>query len=223
MARKKYHKPKGPFYRLNHNIRAQEVRVVDERGKQVGVMPVQDALKLAVEKKLDLVEVAPLAKPPVCKVINFKKFKFNEAKKKQKEKKKTKKVEVKQLRLTPFIAENDLKFRLERGEEFLTDGNRVKISVFFRGREMAKKDFGYRLLEKAIEKLKPISKIESEPKFVGRRLETLLSPSNAPKENNNRQQKRKAVKKEPKDKKGEGNGQAKTKNQKVSQKKGKSN
>lgn len=178
MARK-YQKPRGVFYRLNHNIRAKEVRVVDEKGNQIGVMPLGKAISLAREKDQDLVEVAPKARPPVCKVINFKKFKFNEAKKRQKEKKKTKKVDLKEIRLTPFIAENDLKFRLERGKEFLREGNRIKLNVFFRGREMAKKEFGYRLLEKALVQIGDLAKIEYEPKFVGRRLEILLSPNNS--------------------------------------------
>lgn len=164
------------FYRINHYIQAQEVRVVDEKGKQVGVMALSQALKQAQKKGLDLVEVAPQAQPPVCKIIDFKKFKFLEAKKRKEERKKTKKVGLKEVRLTPFIAENDFNFRLERAKEFLKEGDRVKIVVRFKGRQMAKKDFGYRVLEKALERLKDIASVEFEPKFIGRRLEASLKP-----------------------------------------------
>lgn len=164
------------FYRLNQYIQAKEVRVVDEKGKQIGVMPLNQALKQAQKKELDLVEVAPKAQPPVCKIIDFRKFKFLESKRRQAEKKKVKKVELKEIRLTPFIAENDFNFRLGRAEEFLKEGNRVKVVVRFRGREMTKKEFGYELLKKAIERLKSFSKIAVEPKFVGRQLEMTLAP-----------------------------------------------
>lgn len=139
-------------------------------------MPLQEALSLAKKEKKDVVEVAPRAKPPVCKLIDFKKFKFLEDKKQKKEKKAAKRVEIKEIKLTPFIAENDLRYRLERAEEFFADGDRVKFSVFFKGRQMAKKQFGYDLLKRVVEELGPISRVEVEPKFVGRRLEMMLSP-----------------------------------------------
>lgn len=196
MARK-FKKPRGQFYRINQFIQAREVRVVDEKGKQIGVMLLNQALKQAQEKRLDLVEVAPKAKPPVCKIIDFKKFKFLESKKRKAEKKKAKKIELKEIQLTPFIAENDFNFRLERVEEFLKEGDKVKLVVRFRGREMTKKDFGYKLIQKAIERLRSFSQIETEPKFVGRRLVLTLAPV-----------------------KGGKNGKKKDENQKVNQKKG---
>jgi len=196
VAKKRRKKPKRIFYRINHYIQAKEVRAIDENGKQVGVMPLDQALKEAQKKGLDLVEVAPKAQPPVCKIIDFKKFKYLESKKQQEEKKKAKKVELKKIRLSPFIAENDFNFRLEKAEEFLKGENRVKLSVVFKGRQMTKKEFGYRLLEKVVERLKPFSKVELEPRFMGRNLEIVFVPL-----------------------KGETNGQAKTKNQKVNQKK----
>lgn len=164
------------FYRINQYIQAREVRTVDEKGKQIGVMPIQKALQQAREKGLDLVEVAPKARPPVCKIVDFKKFKFLESKKRQEERKKIKKVELKEVRLTPFIAENDFNFRLNRAEEFLKEGDKVKIVVRFRGREMTKKEFGYELLKRAVERLKSFSKIEIEPKFVGRQLQMVFVP-----------------------------------------------
>lgn len=164
------------FYRINHYIQAREVRVVDEKGKQIGVMPISQALKQAQEKGVDLVEVAPKAQPPVCKIIDFRKFKYLESKREQEEKKKAKKVEIKEIHLTPFIAANDFNFRMERAEKFLKDGDKVKIAVRFRGRERDKKDFGYRLIEQALEKLKTSSEIDLGPKFMGNRLELVLRP-----------------------------------------------
>jgi translation initiation factor IF-3 len=164
------------FYRLNRYIQADEVRVVDEKGKQIGVMPLNKALQQAQEKGLDLVEIAAKAKPPVCKIIDFKKFKFLEAKKEQQERKKTKKVELKEIRLAPFIAENDFNFRIKKAEDFLKEGNKVKVVVRFRGRQMTKKEFGYDLLKKAVERLRPFAKVDIEPRFVGRRLEMAFSP-----------------------------------------------
>lgn len=165
------------FYRINQYIQAREVRVVDEEGKQIGVLSKEEALKQAQSKGLDLVEVAPNAKPPVCKIIDFKKFKFLESRKQQQEKKKAKKIGLKEIQLRPFIAENDLKFRLKRAEEFLKEGDKVKISVVFRGRQITKKDFGYKLMERVLEKLKPYSEIDFEPKFAGRKLEMTLKPA----------------------------------------------
>lgn len=164
------------FYRLNQYIQAKEVRVVDEKGKQIGILPISQALEKAKKTGLDLVEIVPFAKPPVCKIIDFKKFKFLESRKQQKERKKSKKVDLKEVQLSPFIAENDFNFRLNRAEGFLKEGNKVKIAVVFKGRQITKKEFGYKLIEEALEKLKPYSEIDFEPKFVGRRLEMTLSP-----------------------------------------------
>ena len=189
------------YYRLNQYINVNQVRVVDEEGKQIGILPTNEALKQAQQKGLDLVEIVPKAKPPICKIIDFKKFRFLEAKKHQADKKKNKKVELKQIRLTPFIAENDLNVRLKRAEKFLKEGHLVKLAVRFRGRQFTKKDFGYQLLKKAVEKLKSFSTVGTEPRFRGRQLEMLLRPV-------------KGGQNEPKKDKS-----PKTKNQKVNQKK----
>ena len=162
------------YYRVNHYIQAKEVRVVGEEGKQVGVWSIQKALQQAQKKGLDLVEVAPNAKPPVCKIINFKKFKFLESRKQQEEKKKTKKVDLKEIQLRPFIAENDLNFRLERAKKFLREGHKVKVSVVFRGRQITKKEFGRDLIKRVIERLSAFSEVDHEPKFFGRKLEVIL-------------------------------------------------
>lgn len=162
------------FYRINQYIRAEKVRVVDEKGKQIGVMSLWEALSKARELKLDLVEVAPKATPPVCKIIDFKKFKYLEAKKEQEEKKKTKKSELKEIRLSLFMAENDLNFRLNHAQQFLKEGHKVKISLKLIGRQITKKDLGYQLIKKAVEKLSSYAKAEIEPKLIGNRLETIL-------------------------------------------------
>lgn len=165
------------YYRINQFIQANKIRAIDEKGKQIGIMALGEALKQAQEKRLDLVEIAAKAQPPVCKIINFKKFLFQEEKKEKDSKKKSKKVDLKQIRLRPFIAENDLNFRLKQAERFLKTGNKVKIIIRFLGREITKKDFGYELLKKSIEKLKPVSEIETEPKFFGNQLEINLNPA----------------------------------------------
>ena len=140
----------------------------------MGIMPLNEALGEARKRNLDLVDVTANAKPPVCKLINFKKFKFLEAKKEQLEKKKNKKIGIKELRLSPFISENDLQVRVKRTEEFLKEGNRVKVVVRFRGRQLTKKEFGHEILKRLKEKLGEKAKVETEPKMQGKQLETTL-------------------------------------------------
>lgn len=164
------------FYRINFYIKAEQVRVIDQTGKQVGVMPLAEALSETRKQNLDLVEVAPNAQPPVCKIINFKKFKFLEAKKEQEEKKKNKRVELKELRLSPFISENDLGVRVKRMEKFLKEKNRVKVVVRFRGRQITKKEFGYEVLKRVKEKLAGAAQAEMEPRMLGNQLEMVLGP-----------------------------------------------
>lgn len=149
--------------------------MLDETGKQLGIMPLTEALQKARELKLDLVEIAESAKPPVCKLINFKKFLYQEEKKEAQARKNSKKGgDLKEIRLSPFIAENDLNFRLGRISEFLKANNKVRVVVIFKGREMGKKDFGYKLLATVMEKLGDLAEPENEPKFLGRRLEITI-------------------------------------------------
>lgn len=178
------------FYRINQYIQAEKVRVVDEKGKQIGVVSLKKAQNLAQQIGLDLVEVASKTQPPVCKIIDFKKFRFQEEKKQKEGQKKSKKVELKEVRLRPFIAENDYNFRIKKAEKFLKERNKVKIAVLFRGREVTKKEFGYELLKKTLEKLSSLAEVEIEPSFSGRRLEMVLKPvkgdKNEPKEIQNK-------------------------------------
>ena len=139
-------------------------------------MPTQEALFKARQKGLDLVEVASKADPPVCKIIDFKKFIYQENKKARTGKKK-KRQGLKGIRFTPFIASKDYEVRVNRAKEFLADGYKVKLTVKFVGRQITRKQFGYDLLKKAVEQLKEISKVETEPKLQGKLLMMVLSPS----------------------------------------------
>lgn len=172
----KFKRPVAKFYRINQYIQAKEVRVVDETGKQIGVMPIFAAIQKAREAGVDLVEVASGAKPPVAKIINFKKFKYLEAKKEKEEKKGIKGGELKEVRLSPFIAQNDLNTRIKKIKNFLEENNKVKVVVRFSGREITKKDFGYRVVNQVLENLAELAEKDSEPKFQGRDLFLTLSP-----------------------------------------------
>lgn len=174
--RKKRKKFQTKFYRINQYIQAPQIRVVDNKGKQLGMMKREEALKMAQEKRLDLVEVAPAAKPPVVKLIDFKKFRYLEAKKRRQEQKAIKGGALKEIRLTPFIAKGDLEFRIKRTQEFLKEGNKVKVVVRFVGRQITRKEFGKKLIEDFIKTMESWGKPEHESRWAGRNLFTTLSP-----------------------------------------------
>lgn len=163
------------FYRRNYQIKASEVRVINDKGEMVGVMPLGEALKLAQEQEIDLVEVAPLAKPPVTKLIDYSKFLYQLKKKKQEEKKGTKKSETKQIRFGPFIGEHDLDIKIKRAKEFLTEGDKVKFSVRFTGRQMGHQDIGKGKLLMVIEKLGELAKVEREMRMEGRQMTMMIT------------------------------------------------
>ena len=150
--------------------------MVDEKGNQVGVLTRDEALAQAHGKGLDLVEVAPLAKPPVAKIVDFKKFKYQQAKKLREGRTKSK-VELKEIRLKPFIAEGDLQTRIERITEFIADGDRVKLVIKFVGRQNAKKEFGYQLLNRVVAMLAGTAEPDGQPKLQGRQLYLILTPA----------------------------------------------
>lgn len=150
--------------------------MLDVEGKQVGVLSREEALRLAQEQELDLVEIAPAAKPPVAKIIDYNKFLYQQSKKKQEEKKKTKTSETKEIRLGPFMSDNDLQVMIRRGREFLEDGDKVRLVVKFRGRQITRSDFGRQVIQKVVDSLNDISKVDREPKFEGRQMVSLLSP-----------------------------------------------
>jgi translation initiation factor IF-3 len=165
------------FYAINQFIKATEMRVVDETGKQVGLMSKSEALAAAQERGLDLVEIAPMAKPPVGKIIDFKKFKYLEAKKDREGKASSGKVEIKEIRFSPFIAQGDMDSRLSRIKEILADGDRVKIVVKFSGRQITRVEFGHDLIKKIMSALEGIATADGTAKLQGKQLFLILNPS----------------------------------------------
>ena len=153
-----------------------EVRVLDQAGKQVGVLKIEEALRQARELGLDLVEVAGGAKPPVAKIVDFKKFKYEEAKKERLARRKTHEISTKEIWLGPLISPHDLENRLRRAKEFFEDGDRVKLTVKFSGREMAHKEFGYEVLEKSKAVLAEQGTADGDPKMFGRNLSLAFNP-----------------------------------------------
>lgn len=173
MKRNSQHK----YYRLNYQITAPKIRLLDETGKQIGVTDRVEALKIAQREEKDLVEISGNANPPVVKLIDFKKFKYLEAKKERESRKNIKHVGIKEIRLSPFIGDHDFMTRISRGEGFLKEGNQLKISIPFRGREITKKEFGFNMLNRATEVLKNTSKVVKAPYFEGKVLVTILTPA----------------------------------------------
>lgn len=160
-------------YRVNRQIRIPEVRLIDEKGEQVGVVTRDDALSRAEQAGLDLVEVAPTARPPVCRIMDFGKFKYNQRKKERGSHRASS--QLKELRVRPAIDKHDLEYRLEAGRRFLEAGHKVQVVCIFRGRQMAHPEHGYEVMRKVAETLGDISKIESHPRLMGRRMTMLLA------------------------------------------------
>lgn len=165
------------FYATNQFIKALELRVVDETGKQIGIMSKSEALRIATERGVDLVEIAPMAKPPVGKIIDFKKFKYLEAKKEREGKASSGKVEIKEIRFSPFIAQGDLDSRVERIKDILGDGDRVKIVVKFTGRQITKVEFGHDLIKKIMSALEGVATADGVAKLQGKQLFLILNPA----------------------------------------------
>ncbi|HEX3075715.1 MAG TPA: translation initiation factor IF-3 [Lachnospiraceae bacterium] len=153
---------------INEQIRDKEVRLIGEDGEQLGVMSAKDAMKLAKEANLDLVKIAPTAKPPVCKIIDYGKYRYELARKEKEAKKKQKTTEVKEIRLSPNIDENDLNTKANQARKFLTKGDKVKISLRFRGREMAHMGTSKQILDDFFAKLEDVAVVEKPAKLEGR-------------------------------------------------------
>ncbi|MDO8494089.1 MAG: translation initiation factor IF-3 [Deltaproteobacteria bacterium] len=162
--------------RINHRIRVPEVRVIAADGSQAGVLQTRDALRMAQDAGLDLVEVSPQAKPPVCKIMDFGKFKYEQDKLKREAKKKQTVVQVKEVKVRPATDQHDLETKLKHIRRFLSEGNKAKITVRFRGREMAHKELGRAMLNRMIEALKEYVKIDQEPRMEGKMLFAVLAP-----------------------------------------------
>lgn len=165
------------FWRTDQAIRAPEVRVIDSAGKQLGVMKLEKALEKAKKEELTLVEIAPKAVPPVVKIVEFGKFRYQEEKKQREREKKTKGGELKEIRFSPFIAENDYNIRLGRVKEFLSEKNKVRLVVVFKGKQMGSKQFGFNLLKKLVNELGETISIDMDPKFLGKHLIMIVSPT----------------------------------------------
>ena len=164
----------GP--RVNEEIFAQRVRLVDEQGQMVGVVGRNEALAMAVDAGLDLVEVAPGADPPVCKILDFGKFKYEEQKKKNEARKKQKVIEVKEIKLRPGIDEHDYDVKMRSMVKFIEEGDKVKVTMRFRGRELAHQDLGMNVLMRVKDDLDNIAKVEQFPRMEGRQMIMVMSP-----------------------------------------------
>ena len=160
---------------INGQIRAKEVQLISETGEKLGIVPISKALDLAGEKKLDLVLVSPNSQVPVCKIMNYGKYKFEQSKKEKEAKKKQKVLEVKEIRITPNIEEHDFGFKAKNARKFLEDGNKVKITVRFRGRELNNTKMGEAVLNQFISNLEDISVVEKKPKLEGKNMFIILA------------------------------------------------
>ena len=160
---------------INEQIRAKEVQLIDEQGEKKGIVKLHDALDLAYDKKLDLVLVAPNAQPPVCKIMNYGKYKFEQAKREKEAKKKQKVLEVKEIRITPNIEQHDFEFKAKNARKFIEDGNKVKITVRFRGRELNYVKLGEANLNKFIEALADIATPEKKAVLEGKNMFIILA------------------------------------------------
>lgn len=165
-------------WRLNEQIPASELRVLDFEGKQIGLLKKDEAIKLAKEKGVDLIEIAPQAQPPVAKIMDFGKFRYQEEKKAKEAQKKSKPSDMKELRFTPFIGEGDYITRINRIDEFLKEKSKVKLVVYFKVKQLGSKQFGYDIFARILKDLGEGINVDMKPKFLGRNLIMIISPTN---------------------------------------------
>ena len=165
----------GP--RINKEIKAKEIRLIDETGENRGVMSVAQALALADEVGLDLIEISPNTNPPVCKILDFGKYKYEQQKKKNETKKNQKVVNIKELKLRPMIDVHDYEVKIKQAKKFLSQGDKVKFTMRFKGREMSANNMGQNVLNKIVEDLNGVCKIDSEAKLEGRQMSMIVAPN----------------------------------------------
>ena len=163
-------------HQINEEINDKEVRLIGDQGEQLGIMSAAEALRIAEEKELDLVKIAPGSNPPVCKIMDYGKFRFEQAKKEKEAKKNQRVIEIKEIRMSPGIDTNDFNTKLKNAQKFLNDGDRVKVSVRFRGREMAHTEIGAVLLKDFANQCAEIANMDKAPKLEGRNMSMFLSP-----------------------------------------------
>jgi len=162
--------------RINEEIRAKEVRLTSATNEPLGIVQLRDALQMAVEQNLDLVEVAPTAKPPVCRIMDFGKFKYEQQKREKEVKKKQKIVTVKEVKLRPNIEDHDFEVKFKNAQRFLEDGDKVKVTIMFRGRELSHPELGRKVLDKMAIQIKDIANIERGAKLEGKNMIMILAP-----------------------------------------------
>jgi translation initiation factor IF-3 len=161
--------------RINEEIRVKEIRVVSMAGEQLGIMLVRDALQIAQEKELDLVEVAPNAKPPVCRIMDYGKYRYEQSKREREARKKQKVIEIKEIRMTPKIESHDFQDKIKAAQKFLSDGDKVKAIIRFRGREIVHADLGRELLMQLFANVKEHAVLEREPKIEGKNMIMIIA------------------------------------------------
>jgi len=162
--------------RINEEIRAKEVRLNSATNEPLGIVQLQDALRMAMEQNLDLVEVAPTARPPVCRIMDFGKFKYEQQKREKEVKKKQKIVTVKEVKLRPNIEDHDFEVKFKNAQRFLEDGDKVKVTIMFRGRELSHPELGRKVLDKMALQIKDIANIERGAKLEGKNMIMILAP-----------------------------------------------
>ncbi|MCX7770829.1 MAG: translation initiation factor IF-3 [Proteobacteria bacterium] len=166
-------------YRVNEKIKSPQVRVIDEEGQQLGILDIEKALEIARDRGYDLVEIAPNADPPVCKIIDFGKFKYQLNKKSQEAKKKQTVIQVKEIKLRPKTDVHDIDVKVNHIKRFIEDKNKVKITVVYRGRELAHQEIGFKVMEEVMNKINDIVKVETPPKLEGRNLYAIVAPKSS--------------------------------------------
>ena len=162
--------------RINEEIRIREVRVTDANGEQLGVMLTRDALKLAEDKHLDLVEVAPKARPPVCRIMDFGKYRYEQQKREKEVRKKQKIITIKEVKLRPNIEQHDFEVKLKNAQRFIEEGNKVKVTIMFRGRELSHPELGSEVLDRLAKALEEVVTVERAAKLEGKNMTMILSP-----------------------------------------------
>lgn len=164
---------------VNEAIRAREVRLIGGDGEQLGIQPLREALRMAQEQNLDLVNVAPQAKPPVCRIMDYGKYRYEQSKREKEARRKQKIVQLKEVRLSPSIEDHDVQTKLKNVVKFLQQGDKVKLSIRFRGREITHQDLGRRVLVRMAQEVKEISDVERQPKLEGRQMIMILTPKSS--------------------------------------------
>ena len=162
--------------RVNRQIRISPVRVISPEGEQLGILPIERALEIAEDQGLDLVEVAPMARPPVCRIMDYGKFKYEEQRQAREARKKQHHVQIKEVKMRPAIEDHDFDFKVRHARKFLEEGHKVKLTMMFRGRQMAHPEYGRQVLDRVFQEVQDLSKVESHPMLEGRSMVMVLAP-----------------------------------------------